>query len=379
MQLIKLIGGRLLAIAFGLLFAIFIAELAVRLFVSPAQWRLQNTGDDWTYDAELGWDYTANLDAESTFLGEYVHFQTNTDGIIPATATRERPADTFRVMLIGDSTTAARNVPQDETLQVYLEALVQEIQSADVINAGVEGYSTDQVLLRMQRLLPIYKPNVVIYTFTVNDLGGNSTSRAWGVAKPYFELTEDGRLTLIPPIGEEFSPFPETFSPRWILVRSALWRFMQPMIVPIRAKLEGWESLVAAPGLYYYDEEFLDNFDWDILEALIQEMNRHVTEQGAVFMLTGHAQLDEVWLPHIESAQANLIDDEFDFQRIERRLMEIAARNNIPFCPYVDYFLDNQTRGPFHLLNDSHNNGVGYEVKAETLRDCLIVNDVISS
>jgi hypothetical protein len=367
---LKTILPRVMAMGVGLLLAIVLAEVGVRLLVSPARWQLHNTGDDWRPHDRLGWAFQQNLDLESSFRGEVIHFQTNEDGLIPATTQRERSPAIMRVILVGDSTTAARNVNQDDTLQAHLQHVLGD--EVEVINAGVEGYSTDQVYILMQELLPIYQPDVVVYTFTVNDLGGISSDVAYGTTKPMFIINEDGHLQEVPPEGV-YDPFPEPFSPRWILVRSALWRALQPVIVPLRARLQGWDELVADPLLYYYDTEFLDHFDWPLFEALVAEMNVLARENEARFLLTSHAQLDEVWQPQIDASRADLGTDaeNYDPYIIENRLAGIAESLDIPFCPYIDYFVDHQERGPFHLLNDSHNNGAGYLLKAETLQTCF--------
>ena len=192
-------------------------------------------------------------------------------------------------------------------------------------------------------------------------------------------LDGDRQLQEIPPEGE-YDPFPEPFSPRWILVRSALWRALQPVIVPIRANIEGWDALIFQPLLYYYDTDFLESFDWPLFDALLTEMDGLSREYGAQFMLTSHAQLDEVWLPQIEASRDKLGDNaaNYDPYTIENRLGGIAESLDIPFCPYIDHYLDQQDRGPFHLLNDSHNNGAGYLLKAETLQTCFIENDILT-
>lgn len=70
-------------------------------------------------------------------------------------------------------------------------------RNAEVINTGVGGYSTDQVLLFLTRSGFQYSPDMVVYQACFNDIPDNAKSLAEGIyRKPRFELTDDGRMEL---------------------------------------------------------------------------------------------------------------------------------------------------------------------------------------
>lgn len=98
-------------------------------------------------------------------------------------------------MVLGDSTVLGRAVPQHFTVTARLEALLREKGlPAEVLNAGVAGYATDQVLLKIRQLVPLYRPDVVVYGFCANDLHGNALNNDHGIPKPRFHLRPDGSL-----------------------------------------------------------------------------------------------------------------------------------------------------------------------------------------
>ena len=92
-----------------------------------------------------------------------------------------------RVVMLGDSITFGVGVTDTETFSALLEARSDRFE---VINLAVEGYGTDQELVRLEREGLGYHPAVVILNFCVaNDLVNNAGSQP----KPYFTL-EGGSL-----------------------------------------------------------------------------------------------------------------------------------------------------------------------------------------
>src|SRR5579864_6720010 len=137
----------LLTIAVSISVTLLIAELAVRLFVPRPQWEFRESTEDWAVDPELGWVQKSNLDS-TLYKGEFrwtVRFQTNPDGLQPVNAVRDKSPGTLRVMIFGDSTAVGRLVPEEGRIHRQLEKLLhRKAEHVEVINAGVEGYSTDQ-------------------------------------------------------------------------------------------------------------------------------------------------------------------------------------------------------------------------------------------
>jgi len=87
-----------------------------------------------------------------------------------------------RVVMLGDSVAFGVGVTDGETFSALLESRSGGIE---VINLAVEGYGTDQELLRLEGEGLRYHPRVVVLTFCVaNDLVNN----AGEIPKPYFTL-----------------------------------------------------------------------------------------------------------------------------------------------------------------------------------------------
>src|SRR5262245_17346754 len=70
----------------------------------------------------------------------------------------EKVVRTGGILAVGDSFTQGWEVDDDETWPSYLEKLAD----VPVINAGVGGYGTDQIVLRAEQLLPIVQPKILV-------------------------------------------------------------------------------------------------------------------------------------------------------------------------------------------------------------------------
>ena len=368
---------RLAALVLSSACALLLAEGAIRLLVPEARWRFRDASEDWQVDPELGWVQNALLEV-TTFneQGQEVRFATNADGLRPASARPERQGGVLRILLVGDSTAVGRAVREEDAVHSRLRAeLAARGIAAEVLNAGVEGYSTDQALLLLSRLLPRYRPDLVAYAFCTNDLGGIAVDRAYGVPKPRFTRTGAGLELAVPAETAAVIP-PLGGGPRSWLQRSATYRLLRPALNGLRARFGRWEeqNLAGAGDVIYWQSEALAQADWELLSALIAEMARVAREHGAGFFVYAHPALEEVWEPSIRRVitAAGIDASQYDRHAVEHRLQAIAEARRLTFCPLIDTFVHAAERGPFHLLpRDPHCNAAGYNLQAEALAACL--------
>jgi hypothetical protein len=102
-------------------------------------------------------------------------FVTNSRGLRD---TREiayaKPAGTLRVLSLGDSHTQGYEVRQEATFSAVLERyLAKRGVSAEVLNAGVSGFSTAEALAYLENEGYKYQPDVVVLGFYANDYEDN--------------------------------------------------------------------------------------------------------------------------------------------------------------------------------------------------------------
>ena len=371
----KWLSLRLATLVLSVSVAILLAEGLVRLFVPEWLWKYRDATADWRRDPELGWTQKPNLDVKSRIPGLdwVVRFRTNRDGITPAAARRRKQPGTRRIMIFGNSTVLGRSVPQDRTVTKQLERLLNRRGvKTEVINAGVQGYSTDQVLLHIRRLAPLYRPDVVIYGFCINDLGGIGLRRAYGLPKPMFVTNAWSRLELLPPELDQSAIPSFGQGPRKWLQFSALYRHLQPQILLVRSHVMSWEerNLLGLPDKIYYRGPARQYVNGELFAALLKGMSKVCRENGARFFFYSHPSIQEVWDDYASRVQTKLrlAPGEYNRYALENFLVVTAKEISVAFCPLVDYFVSRQNRGPFHLLpRDPHCNPVGYRLQAEAL------------
>jgi lysophospholipase L1-like esterase len=194
---------------FSVLFGFLLIEMGLRLmglnpmYVSPERDRF------WKYDDRLGWAHQPGQ--EGIFETSQFHtvVRINETGLRDRSHAYERQHDNPRILVLGDSFAWGYGVEESERFSQLLEASLD----AEVINAGVSGYSTDQELLWYKYEGVKYDTDLVILAFTGNDIGDNNRQLVSNIYyKPRFVI-QDGELV---PIGY---PVPET-SPHGKLIYS---------------------------------------------------------------------------------------------------------------------------------------------------------------
>ena len=365
------------------LFALLLCEAAVRMFVPGGIWQFRDATEDWQIDPVIGWIQKPNLRIHE-FDGEFGwtnDFETNADGVVPATASRRRKSGVRRIMIFGDSIVLGRSVPESARLHTQLQAILSKGgHSVEVINAGVQGYSTDQEMLLIERLVPLYQPDLIILGVCDNDFDANAATTAYGIPKP-IAVIRAGRVI------EVLRPEPIRDLPRFgrnklssLIQYSALYRLIQPGLLRLRLRFSSSARAATASGLppaFYYDRNSLKRVRFDIFEALLHRINETAEANHARLLVFAHPALAETWNPYLAQAQQNLGLDgkSFDRYALQNSLREISERQSVLFCPLVETFLRHQERGPFHLLpRDPHCNPAGYQLTAEILDQYISTN-----
>jgi len=132
------------------------------------------------YDALLGWRHRANR------LGPFV---TGEYGVRMNSAAI-KPLASNAILAVGDSFTAGSEVDEHQTYSAQLET----ITGWPVINGGVGGYGTDQMILAAERFIPLFHPAMIVVGILDNDILRSRYRTYGGAPKPWFEVKPDGEL-----------------------------------------------------------------------------------------------------------------------------------------------------------------------------------------
>jgi lysophospholipase L1-like esterase len=246
-----------------------------------------------------------------------------------------------RVLMLGDSLTFGYGVSDDETTSRRLEALMP---SLEVVNLGVQGYGTDQALLRFEGEGLGLEPDVAVLNFCLaNDFRDNASGRSiydGAFPKPFFTL-DDSRLVLhrdhlrLSPLGRAF-----------------LFLSEQSLVVNgLRA---------AAYGLPPRPHDESDHPPArELTVALVQRMAQVARDHGVRFIVAIYPDLREL-------QQAT---------RRSRSLLEAPGLEGVFSIdlrePLLSRGINEATLPRYALDNYFHANAEGNEVIAEILADAL--------
>lgn len=185
----------------------------------------------------------------------------------------ETTVRTGAILAVGNSFTEGWDVPNDQSWPAYLERWT----GTPVVNGGVFGYGTDQIILRAEQLLPIVQPKILIVGFLEFDIYRAAHSD-FGAPKPYFTL-ETGELLYHPP-----NPIEPTSRHKWL--SDAGYKVRDAVAYSAAA-----DFLLArlAPSYWYTGSQiFYRKVDIDPAEitcALLKRLKRRVDASGVRIVL----------------------------------------------------------------------------------------------
>jgi lysophospholipase L1-like esterase len=143
----------------------------------------------WRYDAKLGWHHQPGQRARVAMPSSSFEVRINAKGLRGPDVPYERRAGHPRVLMLGDSQAWGFGVAEDETAA----SVLQTATGAEVINAAVSGFSTDQELQWLAAEGVRYRPDLVVLVVSGNDDWGNGRARMyWLYGKPRYRLTSAG-------------------------------------------------------------------------------------------------------------------------------------------------------------------------------------------
>jgi len=338
-------------------------------------------------DAVLGWNHVPNTSGfwrKSCFSSE---LKFNSEGMGDIEHTHEKPQGSYRIAVIGDSYVTAQEVAFNETFFRQLQHdLNRRGKNIDVLGFGVRGFGTDQEYLLLENYALKYDPDLVILTFAPNDVWNNFLALDKNPAKPYFELTPDGRLTTRP-----FTPMPD-HSGSWksVLfenldtVRFVYFRAAQvPVIHNALVKFGIYANVVPTPSgpddlmknTVYRDPPWLLEWEasWRVTRGLLRAMKNTSKNSGAEFILfsvTRKVQVDDKMFKALEEGHPNI---SLAYDNLEKRLATFSENEGIAYVSSLVAMRELQASGKsVHLICDGHWSRDAHQRAATLLADYLV-------
>ncbi len=258
--------------------------------------------------------------------GRKYHVTINSYGF--SDSQRELQKKRSRIALIGDSTTEFWEADSSRRGQYLIEEFLG--REYEVLNFGVRGFGTDQTYIMFQNVGVKFSPDIVVYTFCINDIWDNLRT----LSKPYFEIDSTSNELILHgyPVKlarksiRKLGLSPEAFDD-FMTQRSFIYRRLRLYIKdatgyvsPLRDHLE------LLPLKTKYDER--DKEGIRLTLRLISALRKYVESQGMKFLL-----VEGVYRPILdEHMQAKVIEKYgalFDFEKVSEMIKEHCESNQI--------------------------------------------------
>lgn len=189
----------LLAFLVSLLIAALVFEGGLRLLGMGPQTRINR------FDPDFGWSKTPDSSARRSTREFDVTYTINALGLRDDPMQDPgKPTGTFRVLFLGDSFVLGYTVNRDDLFVDVLETWwKREGRPVDCVNAGTEGWSTDQEVLWYQKHGRDFTPDVVVLCPYENDLYWNGQASYLRFPKPRIEPDGSKERRLLADPGSE--------------------------------------------------------------------------------------------------------------------------------------------------------------------------------
>lgn len=282
-----------------------------------------------------------------------------------------RPPGIARIAVLGDSVVESREVA---LANIFWKRLEEPGGCREVMNFGVNGYSTAQSLLLMEHRVGAYAPDLVIHVFyPATDVSGNLQILGGMRDRPYFGVADDG-LKLLSRPGDA-PGYAWRF--RQDLLRSTIYDLRLAQLFrnarlglsrrfKRRRQRDGKPAIGRDHGIYRQPDETWESA-WSLSEAMIGEIARLARLRGAEFLLVIMPNPVQV---HSDAGTRTYLHqalgtDSLDYP--ERRLAAFAANNGLPCLTLLPAFLQAAADGTPLFVDGVHLNEAGHRLAAAEL------------
>lgn|SRR5574341_37838 len=414
-QRTKRITDQIGFLAFSLLIMLVLLELAARLIYRNQAAQSIDTGAASIFQTDeiFEWSLVPNYSTVVTVDGEEVVVETNSKGLRDLEYSYEKPANTFRIVVLGDSTTQAAQVNLKDAFHTILEDRLNETLSQEtglhyeVISAGVSAYGVTRELTFYENEIYQYDPDLVLLAYSItNDVQDDSPSLAQREVFPgiyreqFYRLNDQGQLDLISdPVDASLSPGASqaqaaasslpTRIDAWLYSYSRFYFYVRPFLseqIPFVRRTLFRAGLVRTPSPVppRYSDAHDFSAAWELEAALIARLKSGVEADGAAFavvIMPDYLQIQ----PEIIEADYPLfypaILEDMDLQRPDRALLAILNEQEIAYLYLYPIFAEARARTgeDCYSATTLHWNRAGHALAGESLFKWLEENGLVGS
>jgi lysophospholipase L1-like esterase len=406
--------GLLLALVSACL-TIFLLEIGVRLFLPPPYhggggvppYHPQDTL--YQCDNNMGWTGVPNFHDDVIHFDKRRKIKLNSLGMYDTEHPIEKPANNYRILMLGDSFVHATQVEEKQTSHQVLEDYFNEQFATsesgriELLSAGVVGWGTTQQLAYYRQHGQQFKPDLVLLMFYLgndfeNNLPGSPMTLHGGINcySPYFIMCNDQ-------MNPEFLPFapgisslePSCSSVKRTFIKlmgrlyqySRLYQQLDPLVqLYLPQQTFGEEEHGPYLALYLPDDDPIKEQAWLRTEAAIAQLQKESHQNGSEFAVVVFSTevLTRLSLLSPEERAAftseNPILTQIEPDLPNKRLVNFFNQHNIPFIDTTQPIIEQErvSQLPLYLYGDGHWTAEGNRVMGEMIARWLNESNLVT-
>lgn len=359
----------------SIVFSLFFVEITLRAYFNFTNSR---TTLIWRDDQIVGRRLVSNQNG--LFVspqGEYkTKIQINSEGWHDIEHKTEKPADTFRILILGDSFVENFQVPLPETFFRQLENKLNEKsiynKKIEIIAIGLGDTGTAQQLIAFNEYGIKYQPDLVLHAFfNGNDIKNNSSKLQSDQFRPYFSL-DNGRLVYIPFITRSQNngyKLIKLIKDKSLLVET---------ILNVKGSVFSKKTSDYPIDYHVYDQNYSQDYTlaWDLTYKLLQELNSRAISNNSDYLfvsIPANEQINDNVLAEVKNEYPIMNEVNLDMQKPDKLLSDFCKNENIN-CLFLNskfknYY--NEHKQPVHFVKDGHLNNYGNQLLIEELEKAL--------
>ncbi len=303
--------------------------------------------------------------------------QTNSWGFRDRERTLAKPAGTYRIALIGDSVVEAVHVQPNEVMNIQMEQMLRDrgYSNVEVLAFGIGGIGTTQELLLYENKIRQFHPDVVVLTFSDNDVMNNSSTlqpESYGIHTwyaPYYNLGPNGELVFQPVESRTFNGLQ-----MWVERHSRLFYYLDRIWFKFDYAPHTWRGAPIYFGTYSSDPDPEWQKAWTVTTKVLARLGQEVTADGSKFQLLlwpDFADIDPGWRDRLQK-QIGHVPDQLVPSKFPEHVREAADKAGVPFDTLAPYFQKNRDANHlqwpyFSLTCDPHFSPMGHKVAASAI------------
>lgn len=376
----KKILGNLAALAIGLIAVFVVGEILARTVLPISTFRS-------SYDQLLGVRRVPNQTARYVSEDYSTTIVINSEGYHDFEHPIEKPTNTYRIAIIGDSYVEGLQVGRNKNFTYLLEQrLGQQSTSGkkfEVLNFGVSGFGISQYYRLLEVEVMKYKPDMVIMAvYTGNDFYNSIFELEGDVYKPYYKINGDN-IEYIPP---------HPYANLWVkelLKKSDLFLFIKQAIdtsAPIQSLFARLGLVTASPaldangipkefGAYNPKKPSPWNEAYQTGLEMIKRASLLTSNNGGQFVVVivppsflGESKQSDVINQYPELSKENI-----DWNYPAEQIKQFDAKEKIATLDLLPFFQDDYRteQKSFSWQHDGHWNEYGHQKAAEFIGNYL--------